>query len=78
MSYGSPTSDVTSAVYSITVEHTNGAILLISGQFQGFGETPQMDMDEAFQDLVTLVDGSADFVINDSRRVYDTTQSVSP
>lgn len=78
MSYGSPTSDVTSAEYSVTVEHTNGAILLVSGQFQGFGETPQMDMDEAFQDLVTLVEGSADFVINDARRTYSTVQTVSP
>lgn len=78
MSYGSPTSDIASADYSITIEHTNGAILLVQGQFQGFGETPQGDMDEAFQDLVSLVDGSADFVVNDARRTYPTSQAVTP
>lgn len=78
MTYGSPTSDQASALYSISAEHSNGAILLVEGQFQGFGETPQGDMDEAFQDLVSLIDGSADFTVTDARRTYPTVQTVTP
>lgn len=74
MSFGTPTSAVSSAVYTIEATHTNGVTLVLQGSNS---EASIPNMEELVQDLITLIDGSADFTVASSR-VYPTSQEITP
>lgn len=81
MPYGSPTSQPELAVYNVMAEHnTHSAYNVVVRIETGAVPASESAQDAVFQDLVDLLDGSADFTIVSpgASKVYPTTQAITP
>lgn len=80
MAYGTPDGVPSSSSWQITVRDTSASPEPVTLAFTGV-HNPELDLGDTealFQKVVTVLDGHGDLQVTTARRVYPTSQDVTP